>query len=84
MDVLSVSYLQFGRALSIPFTTTNTSSMDVHGVSLSMPVILTYRVYPFAPASIWTCRVCPFPQPTEWSAGCIPFKCQIVGLSGIQ
>jgi hypothetical protein len=28
-------YLQFRRAVGIPFTTTNTSSMDVQGVSLS-------------------------------------------------
>jgi hypothetical protein len=32
---ITVHYLQFGPAQGIPFTSTNTSSIDVHGVSIS-------------------------------------------------
>jgi hypothetical protein len=32
---ITFHYLQFGHALGIPFTTANSSSMDVQGVSIS-------------------------------------------------
>ncbi len=63
--------------VGIPFTTTNTSSIDLQGVSLSTNCSLDgqwvslwptwavwmFMVYPFPPPAVWRCRVYPFPLP---------------------
>jgi hypothetical protein len=71
---------QYGRAGCITFITTNSSSMDVQGVSHSSPPT----------QAVWTCRVYHIHhhQLKQYGrAGCTPFfKCRTVGLSvsGIQ
>jgi hypothetical protein len=56
---ITFHYLQFGHAIGIPFTTTNTSSTDVQGVSLyttcSLYVNWVSRSQPPTPA-VWTLR----------------------------
>ncbi len=70
--------LQFGRALGIPFTTTNTSRMDVQdsGCIGIPPAISTCWALPF-PSLAWCCmdaqvRVYPFRSQQYAHAGCIP------------
>ncbi len=65
----------YGRAGCVPFTTNNTSSMDVtrRVYSFPQPAVWTFRAYTFPPPAVWTCRVYPFPQPAVWACRVYPF-----------
>ncbi len=51
------------QCMGVPFTTINTSRIDLQGVPLSTASSMDYGragEYAFPPPAVWTCRVCPF------------------------
>ncbi len=73
-------YLQFRRAVGIPFTTTNTNNMDVQGVSLSTTCSLDVQWVSFDKHKRYGHAGCiPFRHQQCVHVGCTPVHPQLYG-----
>jgi hypothetical protein len=58
----------------MPGVSLSTSNrMDVQGLSLHSPALLTCWVYPFSKPAVWMCRMYPFAPPAVWTCRVYPF-----------